>query len=283
MNPCPITKILFPRNKDGERKRVKRNLQRRIKSISLKLEKAYGKRRWKVHADPLSELIATILSQNTSDHNSHRAYASLRSRFETWDQVRRAKVRTIAAAIRSGGLADIKAQRIKDILSRIHEDNHHTDLSFLKRWRTEKIREYLSTFKGVGEKTIACVLLFSLKRPVMPVDTHVWRVSRRIGLVPVKADPKKTEIILEDLVPGNMIYQFHMNLITHGRIVCKATNPRCKECVLLQNCLYGKKVVRSLSAKKTPVTRFAESTNGLTGRMVLRVLFLQLHLFYMEG
>jgi endonuclease-3 len=229
---------------------VKRNLQERTRSISLKLERTYGKKRWKLHGDPLSELIATILSQNTSDHNSHRAYASLRSRFETWDRVRRAKVRTIAGAIRSGGLADVKAQRIKDILDRIHKDHHHTDLSFLKRWRTEKIREYLSTFKGVGEKTVACVLLFSLKRPVMPVDTHVWRVSRRIGLVPIKANPKKTEIILEELVSGNMIYQFHLNLITHGRNVCKATNPRCKECVLLQNCVYGKKTVRSLSAIK---------------------------------
>jgi endonuclease-3 len=231
---------------------VKRNLQRRTKSISLKLEKAYGKRRWKVHGDPLSELIATILSQNTSDQNSHRAYAGLRSRFSTWERMRRANVRTIAAAIRSGGLADIKAKRIKSILNQIHNDNHSLDLSFLKRWRTEKIREYLGAFKGVGEKTIACVLLFSLKRPVMPVDTHVWRVSRRIGLVPVKADPKRTETILEGLVPGKMIYQFHMNLIAHGRNVCKATNPRCQECVLLENCDFGSK---GSAAGKTPVER----------------------------
>jgi endonuclease-3 len=220
---------------------VKRNLQKRIKSISLKLEKAYGKKTWKLRDDPLSELIATILSQNTSDHNSHRAYASLRSRFSTWEQVRRSSVRTIVAAIRSGGLADIKAKRIKSILNQIHDDNHNLDLTFLKRWRTEKIREYLGAFKGVGDKTIACVLLFSLKRPVMPVDTHVWRVSRRLGLVPAKADPKETENILEELVPGSMVYQFHLNLITQGRNVCKATNPRCQECVLLENCDFGGK------------------------------------------
>ncbi|MGB7063343.1 MAG: endonuclease III [Candidatus Zixiibacteriota bacterium] len=220
---------------------MKEDLPRRTRSISLKLEKAYGKKRWKARGDPLSELIATILSQNTSDQNSHRAYSSLRSRFGTWDKVRRAKVRTIASAIRSGGLADVKAKRIKDILKRIHKENHNLNLSFLKRWRTERIKEYLSNFKGVGEKTIACVLLFSLKRPVMPVDTHVWRVSRRLGLVPVKTDAKKTEEILEGLVPGNMIYQFHMNLIAHGRIVCKATNPRCQECVLLENCDFGRK------------------------------------------
>jgi len=227
---------------------VKKNLKK-VRSISFKLEKAYGRKRWKVRGDPLSELIATILSQNTSDQNSHRAYASLRSRFSTWEQTRRASVRTIAAAIRSGGLADIKAERIKSILNQIHKEHRNLDLSFLKRWRTEKIREYLGDFKGVGEKTIACVLLFSLKRPVMPVDTHVWRVSRRIGLVPVKADPKRTEIILEGLVPGKMIYEFHMNLIAHGRNVCKATNPRCGECVLLENCDYGR---RRSSAGKMP-------------------------------
>jgi endonuclease-3 len=231
---------------------TKKDLRKRTRSISLKLEKDYGKRRWKVHGDPLSELIGTILSQNTSDQNSHRAYARLRSRFRSWEQMRRANVRTIAAAIRSGGLADIKAERIKSILNQIHKDNHNLDLTFLKRWRTEKIRDYLGAFKGVGEKTIACVLLFSLKRPVMPVDTHVWRVSRRIGLVPVKADPKRTETILEGLVPGKMIYQFHMNLIAHGRNVCKATNPRCQECVLLENCDFGR---RRSATGKAPAER----------------------------
>ena len=231
---------------------MKEDLPRRTRSISLKLEKAYGKKRWKARGDPLSELITTILSQNTSDHNSHRAYSSLRSRFKTWDNIRRANARTIANAIRSGGLADIKARRIKNILNQIYQEKGDLNLSFLKRWRTNRIKEYLSNFKGVGEKTVACVLLFSLKRPVMPVDTHVWRVSRRLGLVPVKADAKKTEEILEGLVTGKMIYQFHMNLIAHGRNVCKATNPRCQECVLLQDCPYGKKAVSSLSGSTNP-------------------------------
>jgi endonuclease-3 len=219
---------------------VKNNLPRKVESISLKLERAYGRRSWKVHHDPLSELIATILSQNTSDHNSHRAYASLISKFGTWDQVRRAKVRTIASAIRSGGLADVKAQRIKDILNQIHSENDNLNLGFLKKWRTEKIREYLGAFKGVGDKTIACVLLFSLKRPVMPVDTHVLRVSERLGLVPGKADAHEAEMILEGMVPPKGIYQFHLNLIQHGRVTCKAANPRCENCMLLGNCDYGK-------------------------------------------
>jgi endonuclease-3 len=222
---------------------MKEALQKRVKTLSLKLEKTYGKKRWRVHADPLSELIATILSQNTSDHNSHRAYFNLRSKFKTWDDVRKANKRSIANAIRSGGLADVKAQRIKDILNQIYKENHDVNLSFLKRWRTERIKAYLGRFKGVGEKTIACVLLFSLKRPVMPVDTHVLRVSKRLGLVPQKTDAKKAETILEELVPKNLIYQFHLNLIQHGRNICKATNPRCKKCVLLENCDYGRKTL----------------------------------------
>jgi endonuclease-3 len=220
---------------------MKSPIHSKIKWIFPKLEKVYGKKVWKVHSDPLSELIAIILSQNTSDLNSHRAYLSLRSRFKTWDQVRRAKIREIANSIRSGGLADIKAQRIKVILRRIFEEKGESNLNFLKRWSTEKIREYLGRFKGVGEKTIACVLLFSLKRPALPVDTHVLRVSKRLGLVPLKVNARKAEIILEELVPSGWVYQFHLNLIEHGRNICKAANPLCRECVLLETCDYGKK------------------------------------------
>jgi len=220
---------------------MKKDLHKRIKRLSLKLEKTYGKKRWKVHNDPLSELIATILSQNTSDHNSHKAFSNLRSEFKTWDKVRKARVRKIADTIRSGGLADVKAKRIKDILNQIHEENRNLDLRFLKKWKTEKIKAYLRKFKGVGEKTIACVLLFSLKRPAMPVDTHVLRVSKRLGLVLRKSNASKAEVILEELIPANMVYQFHLNLIEHGRNICRATNPRCASCVLLENCDYEKK------------------------------------------
>jgi endonuclease-3 len=211
-----------------------------IKSISTKLEKVYGKKKWRVHSDPLSELIATILSQNTSDHNSHRAYASLRSKFKDWESVRRANAGRIAGAIRSGGLADVKAKRIKHILQQIYHEHGRLDLDFLKRWRTEKIKEYLGRFKGVGEKTIACVLLFSLRRPSLPVDTHVLRVSTRLGLVPGKTDAAGAQLILQKLVPPRSVYQFHLNLIEHGRKTCKAANPLCGKCVLLDNCPYGK-------------------------------------------
>jgi endonuclease-3 len=212
----------------------------KVKKVSAGLQKKFGRKRWRIHNDPLSELIATILSQNTTDHNSHRSYASLKSRFRNWDQVRRAKVDKIADAIRSGGLADIKAQRIKDVLNRIYREKRRLDLSFLKRWKTERIKLYLKGFKGVGDKTIACVLLFSLKRPVMPVDTHVLRVSKRLGLVPQKSDASRAEAVLENLVPKNLFYQFHLNLIQHGREVCKARNPQCDVCVLLEDCDYGR-------------------------------------------
>lgn len=210
------------------------------------MEKEYGKKVWKVDADPLSVLIGTILSQNTSDNNSHKAFANLRSKFKSWDEVRKAKVKKIADTIRSGGLGEIKALRIKNILNQIYEENCNLNLSFLKRWRTDEIKSWLQRFKGVGDKTIACVLLFSLKRPAMPVDTHVLRVSKRLGLVPQNSNATKTEALLEKLIPKNLMYQFHLNLIAHGRMVCKATNPNCQDCVLFENCEFGKSYLRRL-------------------------------------
>lgn len=217
-------------------------MTKKIKRLSDLLEKEYGKKAWKVHADPLSVLIGTILSQNTSDNNSHKAFANLRSKFKNWDEVRKARVKKIADTIRSGGLADIKALRIRNILNQIYEEDGNLNLSFLRRWRTDKIKSWLRRFKGVGDKTIACVLLFSLKKPVMPVDTHVLRVSKRLGLVPPNSNATQAEALLEKLIPKNLIYQFHLNLIAHGRIVCKAANPLCQDCVLLQNCEFGKKI-----------------------------------------
>ncbi|KPK78556.1 MAG: hypothetical protein AMJ89_01195 [candidate division Zixibacteria bacterium SM23_73] len=216
-------------------------MEKEIRKLSNFLEGEYGKRVWKLHGDPLSVLIGTILSQNTSDNNSHKAFANLRSKFGNWDEVRKARVKKIADTIRSGGLADTKGLRIKNILNQIYEENRNLNLSFLKRWRTDKIKSWLRRFKGVGEKTIACVLLFSLKRLTMPVDTHVFRVSKRLGLVPQNLTTTQAEALLEKLIPKNLIYQFHLNLITHGRMVCKAANPLCQNCVLLEKCEFGKK------------------------------------------
>lgn len=212
-----------------------------IKSLANLLEKEYGNKVLKPFSDPLSELIATILSQSTSDHNSHRAFRSLKKTFKSWDELRTAPLGKISRSIKVGGLEQVKAGRIKRILNQIHEERGRVTLSFLKRWKTEKIRDYLSGFKGVGEKTIACVLLFSLGRPVFPVDTHILRVSKRLGLIPAKADSKEAHRILQNKIPENLVYSFHLNLIQHGRKICKAGNPSCGECILYRKCKFREK------------------------------------------
>jgi endonuclease-3 len=209
----------------------------RIRAIATVLEGTYGRKKWRPREDILSQLIKTILSQNTTDSNSLRAFQRLRERFPTWLRVHQATRRQVAAAIRSGGLADIKAGRIKSILGQIYREHPDGDLSFLEHWSTERIREYLGRFVGVGEKTIACVLLFALGRPVMPVDTHVRRVSQRLGLIPAQADAVRAHRLLQDAVPAPLVYAFHLNLIEHGRTICRARRPLCGRCPLQNHCL----------------------------------------------
>jgi endonuclease-3 len=212
-----------------------------IKVIEHLMEKEYVKKVLKPSRDPLSELIATILSQNTSDNNSHRAYGNLRHNFKSWEGLRKAPLRKIVQSIKVGGLEKIKAERIKNILNQIHKENGAVSLAFLKKWDTERAKTYLSHFTGVGDKTIACVLLFALGRPVLPVDTHILRVSKRLGLIPWKADSKKAHILLQNKIPPALIYPFHLNLIEHGRKICKARIPLCGDCVLFQKCEFKDK------------------------------------------
>lgn len=208
----------------------------KIRKIADLLEGEYGPKRWERKDDPLSQLIKTILSQNTADTNSLRAFQNLRERFPTWLQVQSASVQDVAEAIRSGGLAQIKARRIKEILAQICRQYPNCDLSFLSSWPTGQIRDFLARFTGVGEKTIACVLLFSLGRPVMPVDTHVLRVSKRLGLLPQEANAGRAHHFLQAAVPESLVYSFHLNLIQHGRTTCKARNPSCQGCSLRRLC-----------------------------------------------
>lgn len=217
------------------------NAKTKIKRVAGLLDKEYGRKIWRKTGDPMSVLIGTILSQNTSDHNSHRAFASLRRRFPDWNELRRAPVSRIEKAIRTGGLSRIKAERIKKILGQVNHDDSDLSLSFLRSWDTDKAVEYLRKFKGVGEKTVACVMLFSLGRPVMPVDTHVFRLLRRLGLVPEGSDTQKAHQVVRKIVPANLVYSFHLNLIQHGRKVCKAQNPRCGECIIFEHCEYEEK------------------------------------------
>jgi len=210
----------------------------KVKAIHQALLKGYGARRWRKRLDPLSELIYTILSQNTSDVNRDRAYERLRKRFPTWEGVRDAQVEEIAEAIRPGGLANVKAPRIKGILQAITQRRGELSLDFICQMEVGEAKEWLGSLPGVGPKTTACVLLFGCGRPAFPVDTHIYRVSKRLGLISRKASTPEAHKILEALLAPKDYYAFHLNLIAHGREVCKAQNPRCEICVLAPYCDY---------------------------------------------
>lgn len=205
-----------------------------------RLDEAYGPLTWRSHGDPLGALILTILSQHTSDRNSERAYDTLRRRFPTWEAVRDAPVAEVAEAIRCGGLADAKAPRIQNVLRQITErTGGAATLDFLRETPTGEAKEYLRSFHGVGPKTAACVLMFSLVRPVLPVDTHVFRVSHRLGLIEKRLGEARAHDALEAIVPAERVYAFHVHMIRHGRRVCTAQRPRCPACALRARCDYS--------------------------------------------
>ena len=219
--------------------------------IHALLVQEYGDRPWEPRADPLSELVGTVLSQNTSDLNSGRAYESLRAALPTWEAVRDAPVAQVEAAIRCGGLSAIKAPRIQRILAEITRQRGDLDLCFLDAMPVDEARRWLVALEGVGVKTAACVLMFALGKPVIPVDTHVHRVSRRLGLAGAKDSPERTEAVLEEQVPPEDRYAFHINLIAHGRRVCKAQRPLCGECVLACRCdFFGRSWRPGLGARR---------------------------------
>lgn len=204
------------------------------------LEAAWGRPSLDDHDPlrPLDELIFTILSQNTNDRNRDRAWDALKSRYPTWDAVAAAPRRRIESVIRAGGLAPTKSARIQEVLRRVKADRGAYDLDFLRDLSVEEAERYLRAFKGVGMKTIRCVLLFSCRKPVIPVDTHIFRVGKRLGIFPEKANPEKAHAILQEITPPAEMYPFHVNLITHGRRVCKAQRPRCEACSLTSLCAY---------------------------------------------
>jgi len=213
-------------------------LRERVREIGFLLEEEYGHAAPRQRLRPLDELVLTVLSQHTSDANSDRAFESLKQRFDSWEAVRDADPGEIASAIRSGGLARIKAGRIKELLQRITEERGTLDLDDVCGMPLAEGREFLLSLTGVGPKTAACVLLFSCGLPAFPVDTHVHRVARRLGIIPPSASAEEAHGILENLVPPEEVYNFHIHLITHGRRVCKAQRPRCDVCVLAPVCDY---------------------------------------------
>jgi endonuclease-3 len=193
--------------------------------------------------DPLSELIFTILSQNTTDTNRDRAYERLRGRFPRWEDVLGADVSEIEDAIRVGGLGPQKSKRIKAILAEIREKTGRLSLDYLAESPPEEARRELLAFNGVGNKTAAIVLLFSLGMPAFPVDTHVLRVTRRLGLVPENATADAAHAIMGGLIPPDRYYPAHINLIRLGRTLCKPRNPHCAECPVPPLCPYGRRIL----------------------------------------
>ena len=187
----------------------------------------------------MSELVLTILSQNTSDANSGRAFMRLRSRFRTWEELLAADVEAIVQEIQAGGLATIKAPRIKAALEAVYERRGNFDLEFLRDLPLEEAKASLRELKGVGPKTAACVLMFALGRPALPVDTHVHRVAQRLGLVPAKAGAAEAHDILEAHLEPDEVYPFHISLIKHGRRICRSQRPLCERCPLLDGCPAG--------------------------------------------
>ncbi|HEX8176253.1 MAG TPA: hypothetical protein VF543_14145 [Pyrinomonadaceae bacterium] len=211
--------------------------------IVQNLERVYGVPENSRSSDPLDMLVKIILSQATSDTNSHRTFAALKKRFPTWDAALRARASTIADTIRSGGLSNQKAQVIKEILRQIRQEHGTLDLSFLHDFDEEAATDYLKQFRGIGPKTIACTLLFACRKEVFPLDTHIFRVLRRVGLIPQKCTDQRAHQIMNRTVPKGKFYSFHVNLIRHGRALCRPREPLCERCPIVEYCDYGQTVI----------------------------------------
>lgn len=206
--------------------------------VYSRLQAAYGAPTWRPHYAPMDELVLTFLSQNTSDINSGRAFQALKARYPTWEAVLEAPVEELAATIRSGGLAQQKAPRIQGALRRILEERGEFNIDFLADLPVEEALRWLTSFDGIGHKTASIVMLFCFGRPAFPVDTHVGRVTRRLGLANPKDSEEKIKRIWESLVPADWYYPLHLNLIRHGREVCHAQRPECTACILRSLCPY---------------------------------------------
>jgi endonuclease-3 len=207
-----------------------------VKEVIKLLEQEYGPCQWQSDRDPIDVLIETILSQNTSDANSGRAFASLKASFDGWEAVASAPEEHIARVIQSGGLHQIKAARIKQVLEQIKKEQGRISLDSLKSKTMAEAEDYLLRLPGVGHKTARCVLLFSLGKPSLPVDTHIFRVAKRLGLIDSKVSIEKVPSLLQEQIPPSKVYQFHVHMIEHGRCICHARQPRCHRCILRGIC-----------------------------------------------
>ena len=218
--------------------RERRHLRATLGRITLLLEKEYGIPRRARPGNPLDILIETILSQNTSDQNRDRAYQRLKTRFPHWEDVLEAKTKPLVSAIRPGGLAEQKARRIREILLWIRKQEGKLSLSFLRTMDSEEIKKTIGALKGVGPKTLHCLLLFGLRREAFPVDTHIHRIGKRLGFIPERMDAEKAHEWMSPLIPKKKSLSLHLNLLRFGRSVCKARKPLCDVCFLSGECLF---------------------------------------------
>jgi len=222
-------------------------LAKRARKIHELLLEFYGEPVWRNPLPAIDELVSTILSQNTNDINRDRGFNALRAKFGTWEEVRDAPPQDVIDAIRPAGLANQKGPRIQQVLRSITEERGELDLSFLGDLSVEEARAWLTRFNGVGPKTAAIVLCFSLGKPAFPVDTHIYRVTGRIGLRPERMTVEQAHPHLESLFPPETYYPAHLNIIRLGREICQARRPRCEVCPILNLCDYGQTVMGNLT------------------------------------
>lgn len=215
-------------------------LKKKTRRVAIRLERWLGiPRQRKVLPKPLDMLIATILSQNTNDKNSYRAYTALRRRYRSWKNLAEAPLEEIRKTIRIGGMANQKSRRIAETLAAVKSRYGSFSLSPLRKKSDSEVIRELMELNGVGFKTASCVLLFSLGRDVFPVDTHVHRICGRLGLAPGCKTPEQTFEWMQGIVPAGKGYAFHTNLIRFGRKVCRASRPVCRACVLFDDCSFA--------------------------------------------
>ena len=216
--------------------------------IAIALTDVYGELDWSRNLDGMDELISCILSQSTNDTNRDRAFERLKTRFPAWEAVRFAPVDDLIEAIKPAGLANQKGPRIQDVLGAIHDKSGEYSIDFLNDLSIEEAKKWLVSLKGVGPKTAAIVLCFAYGRAAFPVDTHIFRVSKRIGFLPEKMSANDAHPVLEAMVPADDYYQFHIQLIQHGRDTCNARRPACERCPVSDDCDYFLATAAALSS-----------------------------------
>lgn len=216
-------------------------IKKKALKVHERLLEKFGDPVWRNPLPAIDELVSTILSQNTNDVNRDKGFDKLRETFPTWEEVRDAPEAEVIEAVRIAGLANQKGPRIQRALRQISDERGELDIEFLKALPVHEAHDWLTKFKGVGPKTAAIVLLFSLDMPAFPVDTHIYRVTGRLGLRPNKMSVKKAHPYLEKVFPPETYYAGHLNIIRLGREICKARKPNCEVCPLLDICDFGRR------------------------------------------